>query len=541
LLVATSHTHAGAPGERIAYERAALRGLVKSLPQEWPTLSCRLVELPPREHEENATRLLHEALAATKDREVLYRDGGRWVRRLTPVKPEATGEVPWKRGDLVLLSGGLGGVGTELARELLEQHGLRLLLVGRTPLEGGETPAGEADALATRRTHEERLQAFRELERLGPVHHEVADVGDLPRLREAVARAEQRFGTKLAGVFHLAGVFPTRLLAEETPESLADTVYPKLVGAWALSRLLGDEGFFVGFGSVYGLFGGVGVGAYAAAHCALEAFLEDERRKGHARRHCFAFSHWDELGMSRGYPLVEQSLARGYLMIGRKRGLHSLLAGLRSGHSELVVGLDGRRPPVRCHLEAPAAPAERLVAYVASTSGSSLPAASRLEPLADRFGTPSPCELVVVPALPLTPSGELDVGALVGMGGARSASAERILPRTGLERTIAAIWREVLQVDAVDVHTSFFALGGQSVLLVQVLSKLRKALGGELSVVDLFRYPTVSALASHLEKAEAAPKRSVHKATERAQKQREVARQRILTRGRPGAGDKKSP
>ncbi len=541
LLVATSHTQEGAPGERIAYERAALRGLVKSLPQEWPTLGCRHVELPSQERQANAGRLLREASAVTKDREVLYRQGGRWIERLAPVKPEATGGPPWKRGDLVLLSGGLGGIGTELARELLEQHGLRLLLVGRTPLEGDEMPAGEVDALATRRTREERLQALRELERLGPVHHEVADVGDLDRLRKVVARAEQRFETKLAGIIHLAGVFPTRLLAEETPESLAETVYPKLVGAWTLRQLLGDEGFFLGFGSVYGLFGGVGVGAYAAAHGALEAFLAEERRKGHARRHCLSFSHWDDLGMSRGYQLVEQSLARGYMMIGRKRGLYSLLAGLRSNHAQLVVGLDGRKPNVRCHLEAPTTPLERLQAYLAPSSGTSPPASLRMESLTDRFGTPARCELVVVPSMPLTSSWEIDVGALVGMGTARTSSEERILPRTGLERTIAAIWREVLHVDAIDVHTSFFALGGQSVLLVQVLSKLQKALGRELSVIDLFRYPSVSALASYLEKAEAAPKRSVHKATERAQKQREAARQRILTRGRPGPGDNKNP
>jgi acyl-CoA synthetase (AMP-forming)/AMP-acid ligase II len=541
LLVAASHTRAGAPGEHIASERASLRGLVKTLPQEWPTLSCRHIDLPPDELEANVERLLEEAAAETKDREILYREGARHVLRLAAVKPEPTAELPWKRGDLVLLSGGLGGVGIELARHLVTTQGLRLLLVGRTPLAGDETAVEPADALAPQRSAAERLQVLRELEQSGAVLYEVADVAELPGMQRAVSRAEYHFGATLAGAIHLAGLFPTRLLAEETPESLTRTVSPKLAGAWVLRQLVGEQGFLITFGSAYGLFGGVAVGAYTAAACALEAFVEEERRQGLARRYHFAFTHWEELGMSQGYRLTEQSLSRGYGMIGRKRGLCSLLAGLRNEPADWVVGLDAHKPNVRRYLRAPSNATERLRAWVAPATVS-LPAWLQTAPLVDRFDTPAPCECTLVADLPLTASGEVDVTTLAGLArGQTPTAAERILPRTSLEKSIAGIWREVLQVDTIDVNTSFFALGGQSVLLVQVLNKLRSLLGRELSVVELFRQPTVALLARHLEQAETLPQQARQKVEERARKQREATRQRIMIRGRPGPGDKKNP
>ncbi|HLL52073.1 MAG TPA: SDR family oxidoreductase, partial [Myxococcaceae bacterium] len=531
LLVGSSHVQARGPEDRIAFERAPVLGLVKTIPQEWPRLDCRHVDLPLESAWVNAQRLIREALAPGRDREVAYRDGGRWVPRLEKAALEPREELPFQRGELVLLSGGLGGIGLELAKWLLEQHGVRLLLVGRTPLDA-EAPEDPAEGLAVRESLSERAAQLHKLAQHGEVSYGAADIADEARVRELVQQAEARWGTKLAGVVHLAGVFPARLLEEETAEGLARTLRPKLEGARVLERVLGPDGFFIGFGSIHGVFGGAASGAYAAANAALEAFVEDRRRRGLGRSFLFAWSNWDETGMSRGYLLKEPSLAQGYEMISPRRGIWSLLAGLRSGHRSLLVGVDARQPNVRRHVAAGAVPLRRLMAYVAPAAGHSPAAEARAVEVADRFGRRSRCEVLEIPELPVTPSGEVDVARLLGMGRRRSASEERVPPRTGVERTIAAVWREVLGVEGIDIHTSFFAMGGQSILLIQVLSRLKQALNRELSVVELFRYPTVSALAAYLGKEQAA-KPSFSKAAERAQKQREAVRQRVVPpRGR---------
>ena len=72
-------------------------------------------------------------------------------------------------------------------------------------------------------------------------------------------------------------------------------------------------------------------------------------------------------------------------------------------------------------------------------------------------------------------------------------------PRNDRERAVAAIWEEALGVRGVGVHDNFFDLGGHSLLLPKVLTKVRALTEQEVSMVDLFRYPTVHALAAALD------------------------------------------
>ena len=67
----------------------------------------------------------------------------------------------------------------------------------------------------------------------------------------------------------------------------------------------------------------------------------------------------------------------------------------------------------------------------------------------------------------------------------------------------AGVWRDVLRLDEVGVDDNFFDLGGHSLLLVQVQAKLREALGREIAIVEMFQYPTIGAMASHLARATA--------------------------------------
>jgi hypothetical protein len=98
-------------------------------------------------------------------------------------------------------------------------------------------------------------------------------------------------------------------------------------------------------------------------------------------------------------------------------------------------------------------------------------------------------------ALPLTPHGKVDRGALVTGESAHPAPAPPSAPpRTPVEESLAAIWRQLLGRDQVGVHDNFFALGGQSVLAIQVLSRVREAFQIDLPVGALLEAPTVASL-----------------------------------------------
>ena len=85
-------------------------------------------------------------------------------------------------------------------------------------------------------------------------------------------------------------------------------------------------------------------------------------------------------------------------------------------------------------------------------------------------------------------------------------AGEHLAPRTEAERILAEIWCAVLGVDRVGVEDNFFELGGDSILSIQVVSRARQA-GLNLTPRDLFRHPTVAALAASAPSAAARRRR----------------------------------
>jgi acyl-CoA synthetase (AMP-forming)/AMP-acid ligase II len=110
-----------------------------------------------------------------------------------------------------------------------------------------------------------------------------------------------------------------------------------------------------------------------------------------------------------------------------------------------------------------------------------------------------PATIILVDTLPRTPNGKIDRKALPQPGTERPlARSPYAAPETELERTISAVWQELLQLERVGRDDNFFDLGANSLLMVQANSQLKAALHQDLTLVDLFRYPTVNALATYL-------------------------------------------
>ncbi len=151
------------------------------------------------------------------------------------------------------------------------------------------------------------------------------------------------------------------------------------------------------------------------------------------------------------------------------------------------------------------APGERrLVAYVVPEDGAEVDAAALAARLAARLPEYMvPGAFVALHSLPLTPSGKVARRALPAPEPAVAAE-DFAAPRLPMEEAVAGIWAEVLRLERVGVNRNFFDLGGHSLLLARVQSRLREALGRDVPIVDLFRFPTVASLARHLAGADGA-------------------------------------
>jgi amino acid adenylation domain-containing protein len=108
-----------------------------------------------------------------------------------------------------------------------------------------------------------------------------------------------------------------------------------------------------------------------------------------------------------------------------------------------------------------------------------------------------PSALMSLSVFPLTPSGKIDRRALPEI---QDAPREFIPPQTETEKTIAAIWEEVLKRSQISVDDDFFELGGHSLLATQVISRLREQYQQEIPLRSLFEEPTVAKLATYLDR-----------------------------------------
>ncbi|MGP3963943.1 amino acid adenylation domain-containing protein [Nonomuraea sp. 3N208] len=149
---------------------------------------------------------------------------------------------------------------------------------------------------------------------------------------------------------------------------------------------------------------------------------------------------------------------------------------------------------------------DRLIAYV-TPDGEQIQTADGVEQALDHAALRAelkktlpdymvPAGYVTLAALPLSPNGKLDRRRLPAPVATRDAAVELIAPDTPTERALAAIWGDLLGVEAVGVDDDFFDLGGHSLLATQVVARLRQQAGAEVSVMDVFKHRTIRELAA---------------------------------------------
>ncbi|WP_374223841.1 type I polyketide synthase [Streptomyces sp. ISL-11] len=234
---------------------------------EHPALWGGLVDLPEGVEPSDgrtARRLAAALSGATGEDQIAVRDHGTYARRLARGETPAEDGRPWEPRGTVLVTGGTGYIGGQVARWLAGAGAEHLVLTGRRgpAADGAEELKGELEALGAR------------------VTIAACDMAD----RDAVAGLLGSLAAlpPLTAVVHAAGVGTPAMLMDTDVAEFADVLGAKAAGAAHLDELLGDRELdaFVLFSSGAAAWGSGGQSAYAAANASLDALAEHRRARG---------------------------------------------------------------------------------------------------------------------------------------------------------------------------------------------------------------------------------------------------------------------
>jgi len=271
----------------LSVSQSPLWGLGKTCAMENPELWGGLIDIDPTsEQKAAATQLLHVLSTEQKEDQIAFRQEQSYVARMVRKSGLKQQLLTLRQHGSYLITGGLWGLGLEVARWLVQKGGKHLVLLGRTKL----PPRVSWDQLSPESRIARQVAGIQSLEQLGAhVHYAAVDVANEEQLATFLHDFAQQDHPPIRGVIHAASVWQgaqgqslVRPLANLTITDLQDVFRPKMLGGWLLHTLLRDErlDFFVSFSSGASLFGSAAQGNYAAASEFLDVLAYHQRTQG---------------------------------------------------------------------------------------------------------------------------------------------------------------------------------------------------------------------------------------------------------------------
>lgn len=322
----------------------AAAGLARSAAAELPGCAVTVVQVPEEPADpETVTALITDLVTATGYREVrITGEGAVLQARSAPIALAGGGPLPLGAGEVVLVSGGLGGITADAVSVLAGRAGASMVVLGRSAPDSSRVVDG--------------LAAF------GPrcdVHYLQCDVTDPDEVAAAVAAAG-RIGP-VAGVVHGAGLNEPRRMSEVDATSLRRTLAPKVDGLAHLLAAVERPRFVVAFGSIIGRCGLPGQPEYAVANDWMRVELESwATAHPDTRCHLLEWSVWGGLGMGVALGVIEGLAATGVAPIDPELGREALLAVLTDPDAPVTLLLTGHFPATSTLLVEPSPPVTAL-------------------------------------------------------------------------------------------------------------------------------------------------------------------------------------
>jgi len=447
------------PHDPTSPEMSILLGPCLIFPQELPFVSCRSIDFGYTSPEtQQPSRVLQQLVAelATKSADVMiaYRGQMRWLKKFEPIRLQKQDNRPprLRERGVYLITGGLGRIGLELAKYLARSVHAKLILLGTSALPSEEHWRQWLESHDERDETSRKLKDLQVLRELGAEVLTVrADVGDLQQMERVVTLARERFGP-IHGVVHAAGNVKLMRMMYETEVADCETQFhSKVRGLLVLEQVLQREplDFCVLFSSLASVAGGAGRCAYSAANIFMDSLA-------HCRQQPSSFPwtsvNWDGWNFAKDIEHLAGSSNDPRLLSMTPR------EGVEAFHRLLFL--------------------DPVPQIVVSTGDLDLRLRLATESEHPKFkqNTTTADPLHARPAL----------------------STPYVAPVDEIQIQLSKVWQELLGISRIGIHDDFFEMGGNSLLAMQLLSRLRTALSRAVPLPTIFENSTIHRYAKAL-------------------------------------------
>jgi len=429
-------------------------GPLRVLAQEYPNINTRVIDI---DKNVRPSVLLAELTSNEHVANIVLRGASRWIEYFEPVviandqKPSRI-----KENGLYLITGGLGDIGLTLARYMATQHPVNLALLSRTEFPKRKNWETLLTDSSTPNRLKSQIQQIQQIELLGStVQLFSADVSDEPTMSRIINDLEQQH-QRIDGIIHAAGIVGQHSFVtlndartSEGKQHNLDQFPSKVDGTEVLGRILDNKSFDFCLicSSLSPILGGLGFSAYAATNLYADALVEKLNNRQPGKWISVNWEGWVfDHDVVPGDSATSSALELG---MSPEDGIEIFSRILRRNDLDRIVISSGNLQ-------------HRITQWVQKNR-------SVIES-SDKPSHERPIHL-----------------------GNFSA------PETDTEKQLVRLWGKLLGMNGIGVHDSFFELGGNSLLLTQLVAMIRKTFQTELALSAMFEQPTIAEIAKNIE------------------------------------------
>lgn len=453
-----------ATGQENSVAQSYFYGFLQSLRQENTSISIKHIDVL-KEHIAWES-LIADVIHHDQDETIAYR----FHLRLVPILKQITAShylsdikrsLLVKQGAYVLI-GGLGGIGTLLARYLATQYQAKLLLIGRTDIHDN---VSSQHYLAWK-----KIRQYSE-----DIIYKQIDATNQQALQQCIQEFELTQNVKIKAVFNLVGEGSIATQIENITSDNMSYSFSKIKTALSILYALKDHpAAVVTFSSVNGFFGGAGFKEYAAECSFQDALSLWENNKNQRQTKVIDWSLWLNVGMAKNTPeyMVEMANRRGFSALTKKQGIASFELACRFDHHQIMVGLllnnayifslvENSQKALFVHLSCRKAVADAIIQHIQNIVGHDV----NIE-----------FEEMIIDQNTLSEPEHTEL--------------------TKPEKMLLHIWQDLFPRKEITIDDNFFSLGGDSIQTIQFVARAHQQ-GLILKVNDVFTYKTIRHLAQH--------------------------------------------